>query len=202
MPRIVGQIDLVKRQAILDAAAAMMAERGLAASMSEIARRAGVSKQTVYNQFGCKADLVGALSERRTQEMVAPLSTPEATANPQDALAGFARTLLAMVVAPQSVAFMRVAIQGAAEMPEVARALYEAGPRNSRARLAEFLAAEHAAGRLDVPDPRHAAEMFGGMVLGSHQLAGLLGVDRDLSEDEIDANARECAARFLRAYAK
>ena len=202
MPRVVGQIDLVKREAILDAAASMMAERGLAASMAEIARRAGVSKQTVYNQFGCKAELVGALSERRTQEMVAPLGTPDATANPLDALAGFARTLLATVVSPQSVAFMRVAIQGAADMPDVARALYEAGPRNSRARLAEFLAAEHAAGRLDVPDPRQAAEFFGGMALGSHQLAGLLGVDRDLTEAEIDASARECAARFLRAYAK
>lgn len=200
MPRVPGQIDLAKRQAILDAAGVVMAERGMAASMAEIARRAGVSKQTIYNHFGRKAELVSALSERRTQEMTAPLRTPEATARPEDALAGFAASLLATAVAPNSIAFMRMVIQGAAEMPELARALYDAGPRASRGRLADFLAAEHAAGRLDAPDPRQAAEFFGGMALGSYQMAGLLGADRDLDEAQIAAIAREAAVRFLRAY--
>ncbi|WP_374575207.1 TetR/AcrR family transcriptional regulator [Phenylobacterium sp.] len=200
MPRVPGQIDLAKREAILNAASAVMAERGLAAPMAEIARRAGVSKQTIYNQFGSKADLVGALSERRTQEMIAPLTTPEASDHPQEALAAFARSLLAVVVSPRSVAFMRVIIQGAPYMPELGRALYDAGPATSRARLAEFLAAEHAAGRLNVPDPRQAAEFFGGMAVGSHQTAGLLGAGRELSPGEIDAISREAAARFLKAY--
>lgn len=200
MPRIAGQIDLAKREAILNAAGAVMAERGLSASMAEVARRACVSKQTIYNHYGSKAELVGALSERRTEEMTAPLKTPEATDHPEDALAGFARSLLATAIAPRSVAFMRVVIQSAGEMPELAQALYEAGPRTSRARLAEFLASEHAAGRLDVPDPRQAAEFFGGMALGSYQMAGLLGADRELNDAEIDAIAREAATRFLRAY--
>lgn len=200
MPRVPGQIDLAKREAILNAAGAVMAERGLSASVAEIARHAGVSKQTIYNHFGSKADLVGALSERRTQEMTAPLKTPDASDHPEDALAGFARTLLTAATAPRSVAFMRVAIQSAPEMPELARALYDAGPRDSRARLAEFLAAEHAAGRLNVPDPSQAAEFFGGMALGSYQMAGLLGADRALCADQIDAIAREAAGRFLRAY--
>ena len=40
MPRAPGQIDLAKTEAILDAAAQVFGERGLAASMEEIARRA------------------------------------------------------------------------------------------------------------------------------------------------------------------
>jgi AcrR family transcriptional regulator len=200
MPRAAGQIDLAKSEAILDAASEVLAERGLSASMAEIAKRAGVSKQTIYNHYGCKADLVAALSRRRTREMTDPLATPEASARPEEALAGFARSLLTTVMAPNSVTFMRVVIQGAADMPDLARALYEAGPRTSRALLADFLAAEHAAGRLDVPDPRQAAEFFGGMAIGSYQMAGLLGADRTLSEAEIDAIAREAAARFMRAY--
>jgi len=51
MARAVGQIDLAKTQAILDAAVDVMAERGLGASMEEVARRAGVSKQTIYNHY-------------------------------------------------------------------------------------------------------------------------------------------------------
>ncbi|MFN3521352.1 MAG: TetR/AcrR family transcriptional regulator [Phenylobacterium sp.] len=202
MPRIPGQIDLAKREAILNAAGAVLSERGMAASMAEVARRAGVSKQTIYNHFGSKAELVSALSQRRTREMTAPLETPEAAGHPQDALAGFARSLLTTAVAANSVAFMRMVIQGAADMPELARALYEAGPRASRARLADYLAAEHAAGRLEVPDPPQAAEFFGGMALGSYQMAGLLGADRTLDDAAIEAIAREAAARFLRAYGR
>ena len=40
MPRAPGQIDRVKTQAILAAAGQVFGERGLAASMEEIARRA------------------------------------------------------------------------------------------------------------------------------------------------------------------
>ena len=35
---------------------------------------------------GSKAELVSALSQRRTREMTAPLETPEAAGHPQDAL--------------------------------------------------------------------------------------------------------------------
>ena len=61
MPRIAGQIDLTKTEAILEATAEAIFERGLAVSMDEIARRAGVSKQTIYNHYGSKGDLVRAL---------------------------------------------------------------------------------------------------------------------------------------------
>ena len=43
MARLTGQIDLAKTEAILDAAAEVLAERGLAAPIEEIARRARVS---------------------------------------------------------------------------------------------------------------------------------------------------------------
>jgi AcrR family transcriptional regulator len=169
--------------------------------MEAIARRAQVSKQTIYNHYGCKADLVGALSDRRAQQMTAPLETPDAVEHPQEALAGFARVLLEAVVSPASISFLRVAIRHAVDMPQIARAMYEAGPKASRARLAEFLAQEHAAGRMNVPDPQQAAEFFGGMVVGPFQTAGLLGVPTDFTEARMEAQAQEAAARFVRAYA-
>jgi hypothetical protein len=38
------------------------------------------------------------------------------------------------------------------------------------------------------------------MVIGSHQLAHLLGVGRTLDEAEIDRIAHEAAHRFMKAY--
>ena len=201
MPRVAGQIDLGKQEAILDAALEVMGERGLSASLEAVARRAGVSKQTIYNQFGSKAELVRAMSERRVHEITAALLSPDAADNPVEALAGFARALLAVVYQTKGSNLFRAAILHAADMPDVARAMWEAGPKASRAQLAQFLARETAAGRLNCPDPQEAAEFFGGMVSGTYQTAMLLRVDLALDDAKIERLAREAAARFLRAYA-
>ncbi|MDX9998437.1 MAG: TetR/AcrR family transcriptional regulator [Phenylobacterium sp.] len=200
MPRVAGQIDQAKSEAILDAAAQVLFQRGFSASVAEIARQAGVSKQTVYNHFGGKAELVRALAERRVHQVTAPLEAADAAEHPRDALAAYARILLEAVATPNSVGFMRLAVQSSVRMPEVGRVLYEAGPRASAERLAEFLAEEHEAGRLNVPDPLLAAEIFRGMAIGSWQIAGLLGVGREITPVEIDRIAEEAADRFMRAY--
>ena len=200
MPRVAGQIDLAKGEAILDAAVEVLGERGLGASMEEVARRAGVSRQTIYNHYGSKAELIRALVDRRVADITAPLEMPGADEHPQEALADFARTMLQAIISPRSTAMMRLYIQGAAEAPDVARAVFEAGPKASRARLAAFLARETADGRLSVDNPAMAAEFFGGMVVGTYQLADLLGVDRELTDAQIDAIAIEASRRFMRAY--
>ena len=200
MARVTGQIDLSKNEAILDAAMEVLGERGITAPMEEIARRACVSKQTIYNHYGSKAELVRALASRRVHEMTAPLATPEGLDDPAQALAGFARVLLRAVITPRGMSLYRMAMINALEMPDVAHAMFEAGPKESRARLAVFLALETQVGRLHCPDPLQAAEFFAGMVLGSHQAAALLGVPVTFTDPKIDEIAREAAARFLRAY--
>lgn len=201
MARVIGQIDVSKNEAILDAAIEVMAERGLGASMEEIARRACVSKQTIYNHYGSKAELARAMSERRAHEIVEVLAAPGAVERPEEALAAYARLLLNAVLNTRGMAIYRMAMLAATTMPEVARAIYEAGPKASRRSLADFLRLENAAGRLDCPDPLQAAEFFGGMVLGRYQSAALLGVEIRLTDAEIDGVAQEAAARFMRAYA-
>jgi AcrR family transcriptional regulator len=201
MARAVGQIDVAKNEAILDAAIDVLAERGIQAPMEEIARRAGVSKQTIYNHYGSKAELVRAMCARRVDEIVAPLAAPGAIEQPALALAEFGRVLLTALLTPRYTTLMRTAMVNAAAMPDVARALYEAGPRASRRALAAFLAAETAAGRLACPDPVEAAEFFAGMVVSSRQTAYMLGVPLGLAEASIDRIAREAAARLMRAYA-
>lgn len=200
MARLSGQIDLAKSEAILDAAVEVIAERGLAAPMEEIARRACVSKQTIYNHYGSKAELVRALTERRVHEMTAALETAQAVEDPAEALAGFARVLLAPLLNDRMAGFLRMAMAGAGEMPDVARTIYEAGPKITRERLARFLETEADAGRLACPDALEAAEFFAGMVIGSYQTAALLGVDRGLTPARVDRIATEAATRFLKAY--
>jgi TetR/AcrR family transcriptional repressor of mexJK operon len=201
MARAVGQIDVAKTEAILDAAVDVLAERGPLASMEEVARRAGVSKQTIYNHFGSKAELVRVMSDRRVAEITAALDAPDALEDPHGALAGYARVLLQVLLMPRGLSLFRLAMVGAETMPEVSHAVFEAGPRASRRRLAEFLAAETRAGRLDCPDPAEAAEFFGGMVVSTRQTKAMMGIGPALTAADIERIAIEAAARFIRAYA-
>ena len=146
MPRAPGQIDLAKTEAILDAAAQVFGERGLAASMEEIARRARVSKQTIYNHYGSKPELIRAIVDRRVSEITAPLLLPEALDHPEDALVAFGRSMLSTVMLSRGVSMLRMTVEAAAEHPDLARAFFEAGPATSRRRLAEFLQIETANG--------------------------------------------------------
>lgn len=57
------------RRRILDAAAELIADRGLAVSMDEIADRAGVGVGTVYRRFPEREDLVDALFEAKFLEL-------------------------------------------------------------------------------------------------------------------------------------
>ena len=201
MPRIAGQIDLAKTQAILDAAAEVFAQRGLTAGLDDIARRAGVSKQTIYNHYGSKTELVRALATRRVREVTAALDLPGAVENPRAALVDYARQLLNGLANSRAQGVARLAILSVGEMPELAKAIYEAGPQASRSRLAEFLQQENAAGRIDAPDPPQASAIFASMAIGPYQLETLIGIGRPLSAAEIDQIAEEVVTRFLRAYA-
>jgi TetR/AcrR family transcriptional repressor of mexJK operon len=199
MPRIAGQIDLAKTEAILEATAQAIFERGAGVSVDEIARRAGVSKQTVYNHYGSKSDLVRALIQRRTDMITAPLDVPPG--RPEEALAAYARLLLETIALPRGLTIFRILIASVGSDPEVAQAAFRGGVGVSRAKLAEFLARENGAGRLSVPDPGEAAEFFSGMVVSQRQMSGLMGLPMDLTPERIERLATEAARRFIRAYA-
>lgn len=59
------------REALLTAAEEEFAERGLDASIADIARRAGVAKGTVFRHFPTKEDLATAIAARHAEELTA-----------------------------------------------------------------------------------------------------------------------------------
>ena len=69
------------RETLLDAAADILAARGHAAlRMADVASAAGVSRQTVYNEFGNKSALVQAVVLRTTGEFLDAIHDRFATA--------------------------------------------------------------------------------------------------------------------------
>lgn len=169
--------------------------------MSAIARHAGVSKQTVYNHYGSKAELMRALMQRRVESITASLREPGAVDNPTEALEAYARSVLETMITTKSYSMMRVIILGSGEMPDIAQEVFEAGPQNARRQLAAFLETETRLGRMKVEDFDQAAEFFSGMVMGHSQLRALLRLPSEKSQEQFGRLAREAAERFMRAYA-
>ena len=190
-------VDEKKSEAILDAAAALFADKGLQARMEEIAQLAGVSKQTVYNRFASKLEIAEALAKKRVEDVTAPL---KADGPPEAVLEALAFTLLNKVCAADKVGSMRGVALVSVEAPEIARAIYAAGPRRSLEALSAWLMEQTRQGRLDVADPDEAAEMFSGLVLGHGHLRAMLDVPQ-LPPDRRAARAREAARVFVAAYA-
>ncbi len=197
MARRRGQVDEKKSEAILDAAAALFADKGLQAKMDEIAKLAGVSKQTVYNRFASKLEIAQALAAKRVEDIVAPLRT---AGDPQTVLETLALTLLNRVCSADKVGSMRGVALISTEAPEIAHAIYEAGPKRSLREMAAWLAEQTRLGRLEVADPEQAAEMFSGLVLGHGHLRAMLDVPQ-LAPEKRAARAREAARIFVAAHA-
>ncbi|WP_395944347.1 TetR/AcrR family transcriptional regulator C-terminal domain-containing protein [Brevundimonas sp.] len=196
MARRQGQVDERKSEAILDAAAALFADKGLQAKMEEIARLAGVSKQTVYNRFASKLEIAQALANKRVEDIIAPL---RGAGDPQAVLESLALTLLNKVCSADKVGSMRGVALVSTEAPEIARAIYEAGPRRSLRELAAWLTEQTRLGRLEVADPEQAAEMFSGLVLGHGHLRAMLDVPQ-LAPEKRAARASEAARIFVAAH--
>ena len=86
------------RQRILKAALEVFTERGLDASLDEVARHAGVGVGTVYRRFRTKEELVEALFVNRIEEVAALAEEATRAADPWSGLACFmeqAATILA-----------------------------------------------------------------------------------------------------------
>jgi AcrR family transcriptional regulator len=151
-----------KREAILDGAARIFAERGYeGASMSMITAAAGVSKGTIYQHFSGKAALFGATvgreCERRLTHVFGALAdSPDVAATLREIAARF----VGLLSDPEVLAIERVVTAEAGHFPELAEAFFAAGPARAIATMANYLATQSAAGRLAVPDPAFAAEQF------------------------------------------
>ena len=198
MPRALGQIDARKHQAILDAASEVLAERGFSAPIEEVARRAGVSKQTIYNHYGSKTELIRTLMDRRRSLLTASITEAPPEQPAVVTLTVYAIAILEAVMSAASLQLTRMAITSASEMPELAHTVYKAGARAATEDLAAYLATRP---ELDIANPIRAADIFMGMAMGRVQTRLLMGLD-GFAPDQARSRAKEAAERFVRAYGR
>lgn len=158
------QIAADNRAAILGAAARPFLENGYdRTSLAEIARRAGVSKATLFKQFPTKAELfeatVLAAGSMPGTEQVAP--------EPEDFFGGLVtlgKAYVRLLDRPDMSDLMRIVISESPRFPELRERTFDFGTLPVLAALGDFLIAARDAGTADIDDADVVSAQFLGMI--------------------------------------
>ena len=191
-----------RREQLLEHAVRLFGEQGFGGlSLETLAREAQVSLRTIYSRYGGKTELFRAVIRRYSDIFVAALTVEEGSSQPQDLetiLIGFAREYLYRLTRPELVRLRAQIMAEAHRFPDLAGEFYHQGPLRTLNQLARLFAEEQAKGRLVSVDPHLLAEQFVGAVRGEHFQRLQLGMDTDLSEQDVETRCRLVVSLFLR----
>jgi AcrR family transcriptional regulator len=171
-----------RAERLLDVATEVFLDRGFkGASMGEIARRAGASKQTLYARYPSKAALFAALVERKAShlfEAIGPLGEGRGV---RDTLVHCGSELLELIVSEDARGVHRLVVAECMEFPELGEIFWERGPGRTRAMLANYLRAQQKLGNIQCGDlgcsnPEEAVEIFLGLLVSAVTLRAWLGL--------------------------
>lgn len=203
-----AQLDTIdaspKSRQILDAAGQVFLSEGYAAaSMDGIARKAGVSKATLYAYFPGKDALFGAMVAERCRAMLDQESfAADHEAPLPEAMRRLIDFWLRFLVNPKVVATYRTVLAEGARFPDLARAFFEAGPAQGHAWVSAWIAEEQRRGRLRADlSPRAAAAQFIALLRGELYIKIALGLVTEPSEEAIQAEVTAATDTLLRAFA-
>ena len=195
-------VNKSKNEDILIAAQQAFLEKGYgAASMEYIAKKANVSKQTLYSHFTNKEELFSGVMELKCRNIVNPLvDAVEKGIGIEEFFYCLGVGLLKCVTDDESLNMYRLIVSESIRFPELSAKFMDNGPRKGCEMVAKYLDGKVASGELKCDDTLMAAQFFCDMVKASVHTGRLLGKQKNLSENEIDIRVREAIRVFMSAY--
>ena len=193
-------LDALKRAAIVETAAHHFFHHGYAATaIEQVAADAGVSKVTIYNQFGDKRALFGAAVANECEKIRGHFSLdamPSGSIREQLTVIG--QAIFAFLFRPEMIQFERRIAAETEIDPAIGTAFLEAGPWRMQRNFADWLDHAAEAGELTVPDPLLAAEQFVSLCKGMGDLERRFGAE--VSSEARDRRISGAVDMFLAAY--
>ncbi len=189
-----------KRPQILAAARRVfLREHYACASMESIAQEAGVSKQTVYNHFGCKEKLFRELVRESTRRLslTFELDMTDLEASPEAVLTRIGQQILDIMLNEETMELHRLMHSEGRRSPQTANEFYSFGPNRIVTIIAEYLRIQVRARRLELDNPRIASEQFTTMLIGHLRLRRLLGIGPSPGADERRRYVKSAVRIFL-----
>ncbi|HXR88832.1 MAG TPA: TetR/AcrR family transcriptional regulator [Steroidobacteraceae bacterium] len=191
--------DEQRRSQLIEKAEEIFLEKGYhPVTMDEIARRAGMSKKTIYTVFQSKAALFDALLTARLAPFADPI--PDDGRPIARVLTEFLTGVARVVLSPRHIALTRLLIAESPCSPDIGLALRRQAVCNGEGALEGWLARQAARGTLNVNDVREAGSMLFGMAIGEPMLNHLTKGDPP-SEQAIAQRIGLSVRAFLSVFA-
>lgn len=157
-----------RERLVLDAAQQILARCGLAgASMSAIAREAGMSKRTVYELFESREQLIAASVRRVRLSLVRPLSGNQLDLPLAERLKLLLMPDCEILCSDLPLETLRAAIAEARNQPELAGLVLHEGSHAVVEVVREELERARCRGEIEIDDPEACASMLRDMVYGN-----------------------------------
>jgi AcrR family transcriptional regulator len=188
---------------ILDAARYLFLKQGFGGtSMDAVAKRAGVSKATLYVHFENKERLFGevvAAARSSLHRSIAAITRDEEAA-PADTLRLIGRQFLRFVTTPAVLTLYRAVIGETQRFPELGKTIFQAGSNDMLNLITASIAHATARGLLTVPDPKLAAAQFLALTKSDLHLRCLLEPAFLANPVDIERNVDAAVAMFMSHY--
>jgi AcrR family transcriptional regulator len=190
-----------KRRQILDAAAALFRSQGFAGvSMTAVSARVGGSKATLYRYFPSKEDLfLTTLLESALDQAGLVFDSLQHSGDLRRTLEKFGAAYLTLAISPEVLSVRRILIAEGSRAG-IGQRLFEHGPQVTWTKMATFLGAEMAAGRIRDEDPWTLAMHFRGLLEADLVNRALIGADVDRRTTSLRRHADRAVDVLLRAY--
>jgi TetR/AcrR family transcriptional regulator, mexJK operon transcriptional repressor len=187
-----------RRRAILAAAQKVFLERGYAnASIDAVVELAGGSKATVYQQFGNKEGLLGALVAEGAEELAHLVHALPLDGALEDSLRAFGKGYLGLIMRPDRLALFRLTIGECGRVPEIGDVFYRTGPQMVAKYMTEFFRGVAGSGLIATTDPERTANQFIHALRGDLYLQNLLNPTRRPTEGELNRHIDFVVDSFL-----
>lgn len=200
MSRQSGAIDRDKQHAILEAAIDVAGSAR--PSLAAIASRAGVSRQTVYNQFGGARGLKPAVLDWCRAALLEPFQQVPGQSDTRTALAAYAEYALRQMHNARYHRALRAMERVLPDDITRANAICAEISQECSSSLRDFLVREMKAGHLKCPDPYEAAAEFRALTVAGTQVRMLAGLFDAAEIGDASKKARTAADRFLELYGR
>jgi AcrR family transcriptional regulator len=170
-------------------------------SMDQVARRAGVSKATLYAHFPSKDVLFATIvADKGTDGVLVDDLFPPDTEDLRAALAAIGLRVLRFMLRERTLAIYRIAIAESQRFPELGRAFHDNGPQRFCDRFCLWLGQLAERKLVHTPDVTTAAQQFMALLRSGVFLRRSLALPPDASEQEITDTVRAAVETWLLAY--
>ena len=190
-------------QTIVDAARELFLELGFqATTLDKVARRAKISKLSIYRHFENKEALFSAAIAAGCHQLFAPQTLLEdVDGSVEDQLMAVGSSLLRALLRSDVRNVEAMVMADKTNQKSLSKLHYEAGPAHVIAQIEILLRQMQAKGVLNVPDPLRSARLFAALFKGSDLLL-IARFDEARAEDdnEIESYCRSAGAMFIAAH--